>query len=158
MKMKKLTIIMVMLVAIAACKPEIKPIGPSYKAGEGMPGTWELTSITAIDITLPVPEERDQSMLRNDATNRLIVTMTSTGAYTIDQRGIVPNIFGTEGTWMYDKEDFPTMMYFIPTSGDTVKTDLLNMPRTIDNSMGFSFTRNRCDKDYVKLEYSFNRK
>lgn len=156
--MRKITAVVVLLVAIAACKPEIKPIGQAYKAGEGMPGTWELTTINSIDITLPVPEERDQSMLLKDAANRLVVTMNSNGQYTIDQRGIVPDIFGTEGTWMFNKEDFPTMMYFIPTGSDTVKTGLLNMPRTIDNEMGFSFTRNRCGKDYVTLEYTFNRK
>lgn len=149
---------MVLLVALGACKPEIKPIGPNYKAGEGMPGTWELNMINAIDISLPVPEERDQSKMLENAANRLIITIDENGMYTVDQRGIVPNIFGNDGTWLFNKVDFPTMIYLVPASGDTLKANLLNMPRTIDNEMGFSFTRNRCDKDYITLEYTFNRK
>jgi hypothetical protein len=158
MKMKKVTLIAVLLMAIAACKPEIKPIGDAYKAGAGMPGTWELTTINSIDITLPVPEERDQSMLLADVANRLVITMKESGEYTVDQRGIAPNIFGTDGTWMFDRIEFPTMIYLVPTSGDTLKADLLNMPRIIDNQMGFAFTRNRCTKNNVTLQYTFNRK
>lgn len=156
--MRKITTLLVLLVAMAACKPEIKPIGPAYKAGEGMPGTWELNEINAIDITLPVPEERDQSDMLADMSNRLILNINSDGTYVVAQRGIVPNIFGTDGTWMYNTGDFPTMMYIIPSGGDTLKTDLLSMPRSIDNQMGFSFTRSRCNKAYVTLEYTFNRK
>jgi hypothetical protein len=84
--------------------------------------------------------------------------MKESGEYTVDQRGIAPNIFGTDGTWMFDRIAFPTMIYLVPTSGDTLKADLLNMPRIIDNQMGFAFTRNRCTKNNVTLQYTFNRK
>lgn len=154
---------MVLLVAIASCKPEIKPIGERYLAGEGVTGSWELTEVQTTDITLPVPETRDQSRMLNDMANRMQVTIKEDGTYTVDQLGIAPNIFGAEGLWQFDQVEYPTMIYFIPTNfsppaGDTLKAGLLNMPRTIDNNFGFSFTRNRCDKDYVSLEYTFNRK
>lgn len=149
---------MVLLLAMAACKPEIKPIGQQYVAGEGVTGSWELTEVSATDITLPVPETRDQSRMVSDVANRMQLTIKEDGTYTIDQLGIAPNIFGEAGNWQYDQVAYPTMIYFIPDGGDTLKTGLLNMPRKIDNTFGFSFTRNRCDKDYVSLEYTFNRK
>jgi hypothetical protein len=156
--MKKIGLFMVLLAAMAACKPEIKPIGDPLKAGEGLPGMWELTEINTIDITLPVPEERDQSAIMKDQTDRLVITFNADGTYAIDQLGVAPDIFGTAGNWMYDKEDFPTMLYFLPTGGDTVQTGLLNMPRTTDVNFGYTFTRNRCDKDYITLQYRFNRR
>lgn len=156
--MKKFGNILALLVVVAACKPEIKPIGTSYVAGEGIVGSWEMVGINTTDITLPVPESRDQSRMLNDVANRLQITIKEDGTYTIDQLGIVPDIFGAQGDWQYDKVEFPTMIYFIPDGGDTLMTGLLNMPRKIDNTLGFSFTRNRCDKDYVSLEYTFNRK
>jgi len=156
--MKKFGNILVMAAILAACKPEIKPIGPSYAAGEGIVGSWELVEISAIDISLPVPETRDQSRILNDEANRMLFTINDDGTYTIDQQGVVPDIYGTNGDWMFDKSDFPTMVYFVPDGGDTLTTALLNMPRKIDNTVGLSFTRNRCDKDYVTLQYTFNRK
>jgi hypothetical protein len=156
--MKKIGIFTVLLIAIAACKPEIKPIGDPLKAGEGLPGMWELNEINTIDITLPVPEERDQSGIMKEQIDRLVLTFNADGTYEVNERGIVPDIFGSEGNWMYDQIDFPTMLYFIPSTGDTLKTGLANMPRTTDNNFGFSFTRNRCDKDYITVQYYFNRR
>ena len=156
--MKKLGNILVLLAVIAACKPEIKPIGQSYTAGEGVIGSWEMVEINTTDITLPVPESRDQSRILNDVANRLQITIKDDGTYTVDQLGIVPDLLGTDGDWQFDKVEFPTMIYFVPDGGDTLKAGLLNMPRKIDNTFGFSYTRNRCDKDYVSLQYTFNRK
>lgn len=156
--MKKIGVFVVLLVALAACKPEIKPIGDPLMAGAGLPGMWELAEVNTIDITLPVPEERDQSSILKDQSDKLVITFNADGTYTINERGVAPDIFGTEGSWMYDQEDFPTMLYFMPTGGDTVMTGLLNMPRTSDNNFGYTLTRNRCDKDYITLQYRFNRR
>lgn len=156
--MKKIRAIFFLGVVLAACKPEIAPIGEPYTAGDGIYGSWEMTGISTTDITLPVPETRDQSRILSDAANRMQFTINSNGTYTIDNLGIAPDVFGAEGNWQFDQTDFPTMIYFIPTGGDTVKSALGNMPRTIDNTVGFTITRNRCDKDYISVEYTFNRK
>jgi len=150
---------MVILAIVASCKPEIKSIGSEYKAGAGLPGTWELNKVEVIDITLPVPETKDISAFYTQKVERkLIVTINGDNTYTVDQAGAGPQIFGTNGTWMYDSPDFPEALQLVSNAGDTVNAVLLNMPRTIDNTMGFSFSRNRCDKDYVTYNYNFNRK
>ncbi len=156
--MKKIGSLVVLLAVLAACKPEIKPIGEPLKAGAGLPGMWELAEITTTDITLPVPEERDQSGILKDQTDRMVISFDANGTYEVSERGVAPDIFGTQGDWMYDKVDFPTMIYFIPTGGDTLKAGLLNMPRTTDTEFGFTFTRNRCDKDYITVQYNYNRR
>lgn len=157
--MKKIASIIAIIALVAGCKPEIKPIGDAYKAGAGIVGTWELEKVEITDITLPIPEIRDVSAFyAQKAERRLILTINSDNTYTVDQAGAGPQIFGLNGTWMYDSPDFPSAMQMINNDGDTVNAALLNMPRTTDNIFGFSFTRTRCDKDYVTYNYNFNRK
>ena len=147
-----------MLIAIiVSCKPEIKPIGESYVAGEGIPGTWTMSEIEITDITVPVPETRDVNALLDDPSNKMIVTMKADGTYTIDQKAYGPDIFGDSGTWMTDTAAFPTAITWYTDAGDTLETGLLSMPRTIDVDFGFTFTRNRCDADYITYNYRFNR-
>jgi len=156
--MKKIASILALLVAIASCKPEIKPIGTAYKAGAGVPGTWVLNTAEVTDLTLPIPETKDISAFyTQNPERRLIITFNADSTYTVDQAGVGPKVFGSNGTWMFDTPDFPTALYMVTDIGDTVNTALLNMPRTTDNTFGFSFTRNRCDKDYVTYNYNFNR-
>jgi len=156
--MKKIIAIAFVLGLVVACKPEIKPIGTSYKAGAGIPGTWEMNKLEMTDITVPVPETRDLSILLENPSNKLIITIAGDGTYTVDEPGFGPQVLGTGGAWATDTVDFPTMIAWYSNEGDTLMTDLTNMPRTIDNTFGFEFTRNRCDTDYLTYSYSFNRK
>ena len=157
--MKKIASIIAIIALVASCKPEIKPIGAAYKAGAGIPGTWEIDKVEIIDITLPIPESKDISAFYNLKPERkMIITIKDDNTYVVDQAGAGPKVFGTNGTWMFDTPDFPSALMLINNSGDTIKTTLLSMPREIDNTFGFSFSRNRCDKDYVTYNYNFNRK
>lgn len=155
--MKKGLSIVVLLALFAACKPEIKPIGTLNRAGAGIIGTWELNTVEVVDITLPIPEVKDISAYFAPQNRKLIITVNSDSTYTVDQAGAGPAIFGSEGTWKYDSPEFPTELQLLTSTGDTVSTALLNMPRVTDNAFGFSFTRNRCDKNYVTYNYNFNR-
>ena len=53
MKARISTIVVAAFLALGACKPEVGPIGPSYEAGAGILGTWELTMVEQTDVTLP---------------------------------------------------------------------------------------------------------
>ena len=156
--MKKIATLVVLAALVFACKPEIKPIGEAQKAGAGIPGTWEINAVEVTDITLPVPETRDLSSFFANPDKKLVMTINRDGTYLVDQKGSGPQVFGDSGTWMYNTPDFPSKINFAPNVGDTVKADLLNMPRTTDNNFGFVFTRKRCDKDYVAYNYEFIRK
>ncbi len=155
--MNRILAAVVILGLIAACKPETKPIGSYYKAGEGIPGKWVMSEMEVTDITLPVAETRDLNVMLQDPMKKMIMTISEDGTYTVDQKAFGPDIFGTAGTWLTDTATFPTAITFLTNEGDTVETGLLNMPRVIDVNFGFSFTRNRCDKDYVTYNYRFNR-
>lgn len=156
--MKKIATIAVLAIMVIACKPEIKPIGASYKAGEGIPGTWEISSVEVVDITLPIPETKNISAFFSDPNKKLIITINADSTYVVDQKGSGPKVLGESGTWFYNTPEFPSMVNFVPNGGDTLKADLLNMPRTTDNTLGFTFTRTRCDKAYVAYNYEFIRK
>jgi hypothetical protein len=156
--MKKIGTLVVLLAIMASCKPELKDIGPRFVPGDGIFGQWEMNTLQVTDLNLPVPEKRDFSGFLTKTENRLIMTIKADGSYTIDQAGKVPQLLGTNGSWAFDAPDFPTMVHFVTAEGDSLSTDLLNMPRTIDNHFGFSFDRKKCDKEHINYEYKFIRK
>ena len=140
------------------CKPEIKDIGPSYVAGEGIYGTWSMSKIIQTDLKVPLPESKDLSSLLSDPAGKMILRINKDKTYEITQPGYVPRIFGTSGTWSYDVTPFPTKLMFYPTPTDTVTVSLSNMPREIDNNFGFNFDRkNPCGEKYVNYAYTFSR-
>ena len=155
--MKQIITSLMLIAMVVACKPELKPIGDFYQAGEGIPGTWMMSELEITDITLPVPETRDVNEMLKDPSKGMIVTIKADGTYTVDQKAYGPDIFGSAGTWETDTAFFPTEITWYTDAGDTLKSGLLNMPRTIDNEFGFTFTRNRCDRDYITYNYKFNR-
>jgi len=156
--MKKIGKLVVLLAIVAACKPEIKDIGPRFVPGDGIFGQWELNNMNVTDLLLPVPEKRDFSGFLLKTDNRMVISFNTDGTYTIDQAGKVPQILGTQGSWAYNKVDFPTMIHFVSAEGDSLQVDLLNMPRTKDNNFGFSFNREKCEKEHINYEYKFIRK
>jgi len=140
------------------CKPEIKEIGPSYVAGEGIYGTWSTSKLTQTDLKVPLPELRDLSALLSDPAAKMIIRINKDKTYEIVQPGYTPRIFGTAGTWSYDVTPFPTKLMFYPTPVDTVTVALSNMPREIDRNFGFNFDRkNACGDTYVNYAYTFSR-
>lgn len=156
--MKKWIIGIAVIVWIAACKPEIKEIGPRFVPGEGISGKWELSQVMVTDMKLPVPETRDLSSFLSKMDNRLIITINNDGTYIVDQNGKVPHSLGDGGTWMYNKVEFPTMILFVSTDSDSLNANLLSMPRTIDNNFGISFTRAKCEEIHISYDYMFTRK
>jgi hypothetical protein len=87
MKARIITMVAAAFLALGACKPEVGSIGPSYEAGAGILGTWELTMVEQTDVTLPVPETRDVSDLYVDAQNKWVVAFNSDSTYSVNQQG-----------------------------------------------------------------------
>jgi hypothetical protein len=155
--MRKIFGLFAILVLAVACKPEIKDIGPKYTAGDGIYGKWSLSGLTMIDITQPVPESRVLDSYVAQPSRQMIITFNSDGSYVIDQQGVIPADFGTNGTWAYNQTEFPSGINFYSSDGDTIASNLLNMPRTIDVNFGFEFTRSKCDAPYLTYQLTFNR-
>jgi len=153
-----LVCLLVFTAILAGCKPEIKDIGPSYVAGDGIYGTWSLSRVTQTDLSIPLPETRDLSALIADPAAKTIIRFNTEKTYEITQQGSFPRLFGVNGTWSYDVTPYPTKLILISSSGDTLSTNLSNMPREIDQNFGFNFDRiNPCGKAYVNYAYTFSR-
>jgi len=143
------------LIIISCSKPEIKPIGEYYPAGDGMIGSWTLTSVTLTDLDLPVPETDDPSDFYNSYATHWNFSFNADSTYTVDEKGPGPDTFGDSGTWTFTNYPFPESVMMYGT--DTTTLTLKNMPRASDFKFGFEFTRNGCGGDYVTYEYTLTR-
>jgi hypothetical protein len=157
MKARIITLVAAALLALGACKPEVGPIGPSYEAGAGILGTWELTMVEQTDVTLPVPETRDVSDLYVDAQNKWVVAFNSDSTYSVNQQGPGFDVFGDGGTWRYNTPEYPSELHLVQDS-TIVILPLGNMPRSIDQNVSFIYGRERCDKPSVSYQLTFTRK
>ena len=157
MKARIITMVAAAFLALGACKPEVGSIGPSYEAGAGILGTWELTMVEQTDVTLPVPETRDVSDLYLDAQNKWVVAFNSDSTYSVNQQGPGFDVFGNGGTWRYNTPGYPSELHLTQDSS-VVILPLGNMPRSIDQNVSFIFARERCDKPSVSYQLTFTRK
>ena len=158
-KMKKVTLFIVSaLLFLGACKPEVGPIGPSYEAGAGIIGNWELTGADQTDLTLPVPETRDISKIYQNASNKWTVMFNADSTYSVSSQGPGFDLFGAGGTWKYNTPEFPSELHLIQFDTLTTELGLGNMPRTIDQNFSVVYNRIRCDKPSVSYTLMFTRK
>ncbi len=157
-KMKKVTLFIVSALFLGACKPEVGPIGPSYEAGEGIIGSWELTGADQTDLTLPVPETRDISNIYQNALNKWTVIFNTDSTYSVSSQGPGFDLFGAGGTWKYNTPEFPSELHLIQFDTLTMELGLGNMPRTIDQNFSLVYNRIRCDKPSVSYTLMFTRK
>jgi hypothetical protein len=160
--MKQLISFIMLVIALSfnGCKPDLKEIGPSYGAGEGIYGSWELSSVNQVDLKQPIPESRNISAFFNaDASRKMQIKFEqANSAYSILQPGALPRTFGTSGTWKFDTLPFPTKLYFFTSNNDTVMTPISNMVRENDTYFGFNVERSdSCGSAYVRYEYTFKR-
>lgn len=160
--MKQIFSILTLAVALSfsSCKPELKEIGPSYGAGEGIYGSWELSAVNQVDLKQPIPESRDISAYFNaDISRKMQIKFEqANNAYSILQPGALPRTFGTSGTWKFDTLPFPSKLYFFTSNNDTVESPIKNMVRETDANFSFNVERgDSCGSTYVRYEYTFKR-
>ena len=145
-----------LLVVLIGCKPELTEIGNYYPAGDGIVGSWELDEVELTDLNLPIPETDNPTHFYNSYATHWKITFNKDSTYTVDEKGPGPDVLGNNGTWVFTNYPFPEGVVLYAT--DTISLDLTNMPRANDLHMGVEFTRNGCDKDYIKYTYNFIRK
>lgn len=159
--MKKNNLILAALIFVTAfaCKPdEPKSIGSSYDLSEGISGSWEISKVEVIDLTLPVPETRDISEYFLDANNKIGITFnTGDQSYSVDNAQAAANPFGASGTYQLNDPEFPSGMTLFTSNSDTVSLELTNMVRGIDPFMGYKIQKSACDGLYATYQYTFSR-
>ncbi len=146
----------ILVVALIGCKPDVTPIGDYYPAGDGLIGSWVLDQVTLTDLSLPIPEEDDPTYFYNKFATHWKFTFNADSTYSVDEKGPGPDIFGDNGTWTFTNYPYPEGVVLYST--DTISIDLKNMPRANDMFFGLEFTRNGCDKNYIKYTYNLKRK
>jgi hypothetical protein len=160
--MKKSTFFTLLIAAalFQGCKPELKEIGPEYAAGEGIYGSWIVSDLSQVDLTVPLPETQNifSYFSSNESSKMIIRFEKENSSYSIIQPGNMPRILGTSGTWAYNEMPYPTAINFYTSKGDTLSANLGNMPRETDNQFKFKLNRNdSCGVNYLRYDYTFSR-
>lgn len=158
-----ITSIALLVLAFVGCKPELKgELGEPFDKVQGMSGTWELSSFIQKDLNNPIKEERDLSQFYiNGIDAPMSLEMSASDrAFSVD---IIngKNFFGQEGTWMFDDDEFPTVIFF--DNGDAIlEFKLGRVVRPFDNTLSIELDR-QCinaegdELDTVVYIFNFNR-
>ena len=160
MKTTSFLTLLLSAVLFQGCKPELKEIGPEYAAGEGIYGSWIVSDLSQVDLTVPLPESQNIfSYFSSNESNKMIIRFDrENNAYSIIQPGMMPRILGTSGTWAYNEMPYPTAINFYTSKGDTLSANLGNMPRETDNQFKFKLNRtDSCGTNYLRYDYTFSR-
>ena len=160
MKITSFLTLLLSAVLFQGCKPELKEIGPEYTAGEGIYGSWIVSDLSQVDLTVPLPESQNIfSYFSSNESNKMIIRFDrENNAYSIIQPGMMPRILGTSGTWAYNEMPYPTAINFYTSKGDTLSANLGNMPRETDNQFKFKLNRtDSCGTNYLRYDYTFSR-
>jgi hypothetical protein len=160
MKMKKIITLGLMLVALAACRPEAySEIGTPYSVTTGIDGKWTLTKVEIEDRSFPQWETREVSDYFLNANAVSLEIDANSNSYQITAASLDGLPFDAmSGTYAYDDPEYPKNMYLLsPGSSDTTTVELGNMVRTIDPMMLFQEMKSSCDEVYARYIYTFNR-
>lgn len=163
--MKKNHIILtVLLIAIGfvACKKTIEgELGEPFDKVKGLSGTWELAKFEQQDLNNPIQETRDLSSFYIDGqVTPLQITFGSDRSYDVALE-MGKNYFGTEGTWSFDDEDYPSFL-ILDTGADTLEYNLGAVVREFDNTLQIDYLRGCEDSngnftETVVYKFIFNR-
>ena len=158
-----ITSIALLVLAFVGCKPELKgELGEPFDKVQGMSGTWELSSFIQKDLNNPIKEERDLSQFYiNGIDAPMSLEMSASDrAFSVD---IIngKNFFGQEGTWMFDDDEFPTVIFF-DNGVAILEFKLGRVVRPFDNTLSIELDR-QCinaegdELDTVVYIFNFNR-
>jgi len=158
--MKKQLIITLSILALFstnACKKEKLELEPPSSKVEGISDTWVLKEVTQVDEANPLfPEmEVSEAFIGNQA---LEMSFESTNfTYSVEE-GDSPNYFGTNGTWSFDNNEYPTLVNIVHDGKEEV-LQLLRTVRTVDQTFEFQYFRT-CEngKRVVSYKMVFERK
>ena len=151
----KIKIYMFLLLAalsFAGCKPEEIVLDPPPSKLEGINGTFTLSSVTQVDpFVIGSGNSLDVTSAFTKGTVPSITFNSSTFDFTFNP-GDAPNYLGSNGTWAFDNNDYPTL---IAMNDGTSQYDLklLHTIRPQDKYLEVQFERS-CDGT-VSVIYQF---
>ncbi len=161
---KGISIALLALLSLGACKKELKEIGAPSNKVEGINATWEM--IQAIQI--------DEKSLTREAFNltpffikqgKMPNITFSADSFTVDTAGVSINFFGgTKGTWAFDNTEAPSAINFTPADAAAFTLNLGGPIRPGDNLKISKLVKAPCKGDsdgpgaVMSFVLTFNRK
>lgn len=131
--MKKISLVLLMIIALVGCREEFDDIGEPFDRAEGLSGTWTLVSVVqndenAISKNFPVFVQSLDITSRagfNDYT--LILNQDADGTPTTfeELNTDAPSIIGaSSGNWSIDDPELPEQVVFTSGSGSTFDANI----------------------------------
>ncbi len=121
------------LLALSACKKDIKEIGMPGSKVEGIKATWVLTKAVQVDELSLTKEAANIYGYFASSSKLPNITFTDT-TYSVDTTGLDLNFFGAaSGTWAFDDPEFPSTITFNPEGASSFELKLNGPIRPQDN-------------------------
>lgn len=160
-----LMIIVLTSIIVSNCKKTEYKLDPPGSHVEGINGTWELYSVIQVDEVDLAKSERDLSefYLGDGTTEVMKISFNSSDfTYQVILGDIGKNYLPTSGTWEFDDDNFPQLVFLDDGEGNITTLSLQGPTRPQDQQLKFSFKRSCTIEneltEYVGYRYEFNRK
>ena len=158
MKFLKIILSALILAAtISSCKEDRPTLQPPGSKLEGINATFELYEVSQVDeLTLSFNKERDVTAAFLGTNPGTITFDSENFTYSVEANDS-PNYLGTEGTWAFDDNEFPTMITLNTSDGRTLELPMLATIRPQDQHLKFMLTKSCNGETNLSYKYNFKR-
>ena len=143
------------LISFFSCKEDELSIGPPSSKMEGIHDNFRLIEVIQVDELSSNKDEWDVSevYIGNPVAEIAFDTLSFTYEF---NPGSALNYIGTDGSWTFDDNQFPTKI-IIDTGGYLMDLPLLRTIRAVDNHLMFQVSRNCSGNNNISYKYKFER-
>ncbi len=161
---KWITITLLALLGLGACKKDLKEIGSPANKVEGISASWEMIQAIQIDEKSLTRESFNLTPFFIKQGKKPNITFTA-DSFSIDTAGVSINFFGgTRGTWSFDNAAAPSSIHFVPNDAPAFTLNLGGPIRPGDNLKISKLVQAPCKGDtdgpgsVMSFVLTFNRK
>ena len=153
---KYLTLLLLMVAGMAACKHEELVLDPPPSKVDGINDDFRLTEVIQVDpLIIGSTNTYDVTSVFTAGTAPVITFKSADFSYTYAP-GDAPNYLGSIGTWAFDNNDYPTL---IRMTNGSIAYDLrlLHTIRPQDTDLEFEYSRSCGSAVTVQYRFKFTR-
>ena len=161
---KCITMSLLALLVLGACKKELKEIGAPASKVEGISASWEMIQAIQIDEKSLTRESFNLTPYFIKQGKLPNITFTA-DSFSVDTVGVSINFFGgTRGTWTFDNPSAPSSIQFLPNDAAAFTLNLGGPIRPGDNLKISKLVQAPCKGDtdgpgsVMSFVLTFNRK
>ena len=155
-KIKYLTLLLIVALAISACKPDELVLDPPGSKLDGINDSFTLTEVIQIDpFVIGSGNYLDVTSVFTSGAAPTITFNSADFTFTFNA-GDGPNYLGTGGTWTFDNNDYPTLINMNDGTGQYVLS-LLHTIRPQDKFLEVQYERSCGTQVTVRYQFKFSR-